>query len=273
MWKVQFLETSSNVATPADVWVVMDGSTRTGYPTVERQLTFTSGGTTAIVTGNTITGQTSGATATVLHVVLTSGSWAGGDAAGRMYIKSQTGTFQAENLLVSAVDLATIADNGTTGPTLGHVSGGNLSRTRGATNPILAGFYGNSSAVAGEAIFRIDLTSSGSKNIRMACGSDASDGANLLYTQVRDTSTALITLTDADGIANGAYVDAAGTEHASEEAWTSSNDPVNVSFSTTICNIALGNGSRQGIISYFEIEDAAGGGLSIPVAQYHYRNH
>lgn len=72
-------------------------------------LTFTSGGTTEIQEEDTVTGDVSGATATVKRVIVTSGTWAGGDAAGRLIVYSVSGTFQAENLEVSAVNLATIA--------------------------------------------------------------------------------------------------------------------------------------------------------------------
>jgi hypothetical protein len=79
-----------------------------------REISFTSGGTYEIVAGNVITGATSGATATIVKVILTSGTWAGGDAAGRLFFASQTGTFQAENLDVGAsLNVATIAGNST----------------------------------------------------------------------------------------------------------------------------------------------------------------
>ena len=71
--------------------------------------TFTSGGTTEIAEEDTVTGSISGETAVVKRVILTSGTWAGGDAAGRLIVYSVSGAFQAENLLVSAADLATIA--------------------------------------------------------------------------------------------------------------------------------------------------------------------
>lgn len=75
-----------------------------------RELSFTSGGTTEIEEGQTITGALSSATALLTRVVLESGSWAGGDAAGRFIFASQTGTFQAENIDVGAsTNLATIA--------------------------------------------------------------------------------------------------------------------------------------------------------------------
>ncbi|MGE5524346.1 MAG: hypothetical protein ACM3SS_11570, partial [Rhodospirillaceae bacterium] len=77
-----------------------------------RELAFTSGGTTEIAEGDTITGATSGATAVITRVVLQSGSWSAGTAAGYLIFASQTGTFQSENLNVgAATNLATIAGN------------------------------------------------------------------------------------------------------------------------------------------------------------------
>ena len=75
---------------------------------------FTSGGTYEVVEGDTITGATSTETAIVKRIILTSGSWAGGDAAGRFILYSQSGAFQAENLDVGAnANVATIAGNST----------------------------------------------------------------------------------------------------------------------------------------------------------------
>lgn len=48
--------------------------------------------------GDVLSGATSGATGLVMQVVVTSGHWADGDAAGNIYITSQSGTFQSENL-------------------------------------------------------------------------------------------------------------------------------------------------------------------------------
>lgn len=72
--------------------------------------TFTSGGTYEIVPGDTVTGATSAATARVVAVSLSSGTWAGGDAAGTLTVDTHSGTFQAENLNVGAnTNVATIA--------------------------------------------------------------------------------------------------------------------------------------------------------------------
>jgi hypothetical protein len=65
-------------------------------------LNFTNGGTTAISSGNTVVGASSGATGVVNGTpVLTSGSWAGGNAAGMITFTTVTGAFSTgESLTV-----------------------------------------------------------------------------------------------------------------------------------------------------------------------------
>jgi hypothetical protein len=78
----------------------------------ERDLPYTSGGTTQIVAGDWIVGATSTAFAEVVSVTLTTGTWAGGDAAGTFRIRSQHGTFASENVKVAGgTNDATIAAN------------------------------------------------------------------------------------------------------------------------------------------------------------------
>lgn len=75
---------------------------------------FTSGGTIHPREGQTLTGATSSATMILVWVNLTSGSWAGGDAAGTFYGWKKTGTFQSENLdRGSDTNVATIAGDTT----------------------------------------------------------------------------------------------------------------------------------------------------------------
>lgn len=73
---------------------------------IQHVITFTSGGTTEIVVGDTVVGATSGYMADVLAVTLTSGSWAGGDAAGTLTVKNLSAPPASwtnnENLLVGA---------------------------------------------------------------------------------------------------------------------------------------------------------------------------
>ena len=84
-----------------------------GYPKRGnvRTRTFTSGGTYQVVAGDILVGATSAARARVIFVTLSSGSWAGGDAAGTLYLVDQSGTFQSENLNKSGggSDVCTIA--------------------------------------------------------------------------------------------------------------------------------------------------------------------
>ncbi len=77
-----------------------------------KKLAFTSGGTYVIVVGDTIV---QGAThAKVEEVVVSSGSWAGGDAAGDLYLSDQVGNFAAGNIDIgSHINVATIAGNST----------------------------------------------------------------------------------------------------------------------------------------------------------------
>ena len=81
------------------------------------ELAYTDGGVATIVAGLQITGATSEATARVLDLTLDSGSWAGGNAAGTLYIHTQVGTFESENLNIAGLqdDICTIGgDSGAT---------------------------------------------------------------------------------------------------------------------------------------------------------------
>lgn len=72
-------------------------------------LPFTIGLAAGILAGDTITGATSAATAVVSRVLITSGTFAGGDAAGRLILSSVTGVFVAELIKVGGTNRATIA--------------------------------------------------------------------------------------------------------------------------------------------------------------------
>ncbi len=68
-----------------------------------------------IAVDDTITGHNSGATAVVQGVQVDSGTWAApSNAAGVLSFRTQTGTFQAENLDVGAnMNVATVAGDST----------------------------------------------------------------------------------------------------------------------------------------------------------------
>lgn len=89
---------------------------------------FTSGGVTAIAVGDTIEGETGGATANVVAVDLDSGTWAAGTAAGTLYVDTLVGAFQAETIKVGAsLNLANIlADVRATGLLTAQPGGGTI---------------------------------------------------------------------------------------------------------------------------------------------------
>lgn len=98
-----------------------------------KELGFTAGAA-VIAEGSTVNGQASGATGVVARVVVESGSWTGGDAAGRLILSSSTGTFQAaENIRISTAPKAvaagpataiTLAPNGRYETVVGNFGGG-----------------------------------------------------------------------------------------------------------------------------------------------------
>lgn len=92
----------------------------------ELTLDYDSGGTTEIHAGDTISGETSAATALVISVTLDSGTWAGGDAAGSFLLRRVVGTFENnEELTADAVaGLATVDGTGTWQSRLALSTGG-----------------------------------------------------------------------------------------------------------------------------------------------------
>ena len=106
---------------------------------------FTSGGTTPIAVGDTVTGGTSGETAKVVALVHASGSWAGGDEAGTIYVGTPSGAFtDGEALLVGGVDLATLTANFavsswltvTLGATAARIAAGDEIRIKKHVDPV-----------------------------------------------------------------------------------------------------------------------------------------
>lgn len=69
-------------------------------------IAFTSGGTTELKAGDKLHGNTSDATAIVQQVIVDTGSWAAGDAAGWLVLRPGTmsGTFQAESAYREGAD-------------------------------------------------------------------------------------------------------------------------------------------------------------------------
>lgn len=86
---------------------VLHKSSVAGWQAVDlgRYVSYTAG-MLEIFAGETITGGTSGATGVVVAVIVESGDWSTNDAAGVIYLRSVTGTFQAE-AITSATGAAT----------------------------------------------------------------------------------------------------------------------------------------------------------------------
>lgn len=103
-----------------EVYNATDGTPLNVAFTGQYVIPFSGGGTNEIEAGETITGATSGATAVVKEVLLYSGTWAGGDAAGFFVVNYDdlTGTFSSENIIgetSGATDDATVTANVTHG--------------------------------------------------------------------------------------------------------------------------------------------------------------
>jgi hypothetical protein len=75
-------------------------------------MAFTGGGTDVPKVGDVVVGATSSDTGEIVKIEVTSGSWAGGDAAGVIWLRKVSGEFQAEDLDIDEreiTDFATIA--------------------------------------------------------------------------------------------------------------------------------------------------------------------
>lgn len=118
-------------------------SSATGWTAVAlgKELAFDTGSS-EIFDGETVNGQTSGATGVVARVVHESGTWTGNDATGRLILSSTTGTFQAgENIRVGGTVHAhamgaqtqiTMAPGGRFVTVQGNFGGANNNRVYGA---------------------------------------------------------------------------------------------------------------------------------------------
>lgn len=84
-----------------ELYNLTDGD-RIDFAPIGTVMPFTSGGVTEITEGSYVQGATSGAKARVNQVILLSGTWAGGDAAGWFILNagSISGTFASENVFI-----------------------------------------------------------------------------------------------------------------------------------------------------------------------------
>lgn len=95
-------------------WVIVQNLTDADKMTMaflgRYNIPFTSGGTTEITAGAHIKGATSGAVAVVDTVLLYSGTWAGGDAAGFLIVRDVVGTFTSEAVYMDLDDTSGVDD-------------------------------------------------------------------------------------------------------------------------------------------------------------------
>jgi hypothetical protein len=81
---------------------------------LDLELNFTSGGTYIISDGDVVTGEISGASATILKCAMQSGTWGAGDVTGKLILTGKTGNFQAETLRVGGtLNVCTVAGDST----------------------------------------------------------------------------------------------------------------------------------------------------------------
>ena len=100
----------------ADMWV----SSASGWTQVDLgdYLDYSVGAVTEFLEGETVTGAPSGATGVVVAVGQTSGDFLNGDSAGRLYIKSITGTFTASDTLSAPSTATANCDSAATAVTI-----------------------------------------------------------------------------------------------------------------------------------------------------------
>jgi hypothetical protein len=136
-------------------------------------------GTSEIVAGDTITGATSGKTAVVTSVTLSSGTWSGGTAAGYLSIKNNTGTWtDNENITVLGTNRALV--NGAAEPSKVTVATADGTIYNQTINPngkyefINYNFRGDSSGITMYGVNRVDngFSYDGTTFIKIKTGTD-----------------------------------------------------------------------------------------------------
>ena len=100
-------EYDASDAAVAGVAVVRDAIIDPNY--LAWPMEFTGGGTDVPAVGDTVVGATSSDTAEICKITVSSGSWAGGDAAGTLWLRNVSGEFQAENLDIDARSISNFA--------------------------------------------------------------------------------------------------------------------------------------------------------------------
>ena len=140
-------------------------------------------------------------------------------------------------------------------------AGGNSRDRNAGVDARLAGIVFTNTAAGVDPIFRIDLPSAGDYAIRLAMG-DAT-GTNNQKCEIRDTTTALITLGESATSAEQFY-DASLALRSSAANWVSFQVEVTKTFTTTIFRLVLQRpAANAATLAHFAIKQISGGGGSV----------
>ena len=132
-----------------------DGNTVYGFFAYSWVLPFDTGAK-EIQVGDTVKGATSDASGVVTAVNVESGSWSGGNAAGKLLLKSKSGTFQNDENLLKSGEVGTISNTPTAGGS-GYAVGDLLEITGGGGAGALLIVTG----VSGGAVTSVHLATGG----------------------------------------------------------------------------------------------------------------
>lgn len=198
----------SGGAAAATTWHTRNLNTKvadTGTNASVSRMSFNSGGTYEVLVGDTLTGATSGATGVVFDIELTSGSWAGGDAAGTIWLNSVTGTFNGtENANVGANSNVLTTTSAVTNNRFRLTSGTYRIRANApcynvqSTLVRLRNISDSSDALVGNSMY-----TSGSVQIRPFIDDRFTIAANKTFELLHFTLTNAGAVSDALGIAHG----------------------------------------------------------------------
>jgi len=137
------------------------------------------------------------------------------------------------------------------GVTFGFVSGtvgtfGGRNRSTGV-DVRLAGMNYDGNSSTNQAIFRLDLASTGKYEIRLALG-DAVYSQAYQYIQLKDDTTAITTIDKSAGSSAGYFYDAEGTSFSAAN-WPSSNVAIEHTFTSTKLFFVLGAPTAESDVS------------------------
>lgn len=138
-------------------------------------------------------------------------------------------------------------------------------RDRTTSNDVrLAGFVFHTND-GSQVTFKVDLPAAGTYKVRLALG-DPAYPSGYQYCQVKDGSTVLFTVNDANGTAANHFDDSAGTDFTAA-AWPAGNVQTTVTMAGTQMTFVIGSPTAQAnstTLCHVEIEQGASGPQDTP---------